>query len=45
MEELESSTAASLRRIHPEAKIPAAAEVEEFFAAAEKQEQKRFADK
>lgn len=45
MDELESSTAASLRRRHPEAKIPAAAEVEEFFAAAEKQEQKRFADK
>ncbi|KAL7206547.1 hypothetical protein ACSBR2_019291 [Camellia fascicularis] len=49
-DEMESSTAtkrstASLRRKHPEAKMPAAAEIEEFFSAAEKYEQKRFVDK
>ncbi|KAI8028461.1 Cyclin-dependent kinase inhibitor 7 [Camellia lanceoleosa] len=49
-DEMESSTATkqsttSLRRKHPEAKMPAAAEIEEFFSAAEKYEQKRFVDK
>ncbi|XAR59464.1 hypothetical protein NMG60_11015306 [Bertholletia excelsa] len=36
---------ASLRRIHPAAKMPAAAEIEEFFSAAEKSVLKRFSDK
>ncbi|KAL7246846.1 hypothetical protein ACSBR2_001874 [Camellia fascicularis] len=52
MDELESSTvtkpssAASLfRRKHLVAKMPSAAEIEEFFSTAEKLEQKLFADK
>ncbi|GFY89605.1 cyclin-dependent kinase inhibitor family protein [Actinidia rufa] len=49
-DELESSTAkkpsaAGLGRKQPEAKMPPAAEIEEFFSAAEKYDQKRFAEK
>ncbi|CAL5333706.1 unnamed protein product [Camellia sinensis] len=51
-DELESSTvtkpssaASLLRRKHPVAKMPSAAEIEEFFSTAEKLEQKLFADK
>ncbi|KAI8015929.1 Cyclin-dependent kinase inhibitor 7 [Camellia lanceoleosa] len=52
MGELESSTvtkpssaASLLHRKHPLAKMPSAAEIEEFFSTAEKLEQKLFADK
>lgn len=49
-DELESSTAtkppaASLRRRNPVANMPPAAEIEAFFSAAEKDDQKRFAEK